>query len=99
MLEMTRRIYRLLPCVPLPGSLLWWPLMRGSRILLWILRRTLIRHLLPRALIQSVRFPRRVVPWGLLSPRGDELRGIRLRFSMRCRHFLWLLRNGVLLLS
>ena len=27
MLEMTRRIYRLLPCVPLPGSL-WWPLMK-----------------------------------------------------------------------
>ena len=67
----------------------------GSRALLWILRKTLVRTLLPRALVQCVRFPRRVVPLGLLSPRGNELRGI----SARRRCFLWLLRNGVLLLS
>lgn len=83
----------------MPGSLLWRPLVGGPRILLWILRRTLVRPLLPRALVQCVRFPRRVAPLGLLSPRGNELRGIRLHFSVRRRCFLWLLRNEVLLLS
>ena len=36
-----------------------------------------------------------MAPLGLLFPRGNELRGI----SVRRRCFLWLLRNGVLLLS